>query len=146
MLRGGTKNAAPRRCRKSHGAMIQETAAERLRPRKTRLAIEDARRQAPSWSDCVRSLVKVGTKAYASAPPAIRVNSISGSRLAALKASIWALVPKVRETNTHVTSAARLERTNAAMTVPAARAISRFAVLLVSVPGVDYSGRTARSR
>lgn len=90
--------------------------------------------------------MKVGTKAEANAPPAMRVNKISGRRLAALNASIWALVPKARETKTHLINPATLETTNAAMTVLAARAIWRSAFVGMVVTGEDYSRRSACAR
>ena len=78
---------------------------------------------APSRSSLARNPVKVGTKAEASAPPAIRLKSTSGMVMAALKESISMPVPKARATSIWRTNPTTLLNIKATITVPAARAI-----------------------
>src|SRR5574341_440402 len=105
---------------------------------KIKLKMDDARRQAPLRSPWVRSGVKVGINAEARAPPATRLKSVSATRLAALKASIWGCVPKAPATRICRTSPARLLSTKASITVPAARAICWLALGGSSLTEVDY--------
>ncbi len=105
-------------------------AASRLKidkSRNTRLAIADDKNQAFLRSPFAKKSVTVGTKADASAPPAIRLNNRSGKVAAALNASMTSCVPNARETRTWRTRPTRLLNTKAAMTVAAARAIWRLA-------------------
>jgi hypothetical protein len=60
------------------------------------LATAEASFQARSRCSCASSPVKVGMNAEPNAPPAIRLNSSSVTRLAALNESRSALVPKAR--------------------------------------------------
>ncbi len=103
-----------------------------------RLEMAEASRQALPFSPWVSRPVKVGKNADASAPPATRLKSVSETRLAALKASISACVPKAPATRTWRSSPVRLLSTKATITVPAARAIWRFADEAVEVIGDDY--------
>ncbi len=72
--------------------------------------------------------MKVGTKAEASAPPAIRLNRISVRRLAAEKASSRELVPKAWEIRTVAARPVRLESAIPTITTLAARAMRRLPV------------------
>ncbi len=98
----------------------------------------EASRQASRLSPWVSNPVKAGKNAEANAPPAIRLKSVSETRLAALKASISACVPKAPATRIWRSKPVRLLRTKATITVPAARAIWRLADEAVEVIGIDY--------
>ena len=92
-----------------------------------RLKIEEARRQA-SWRFSFASkLVKVGIKADPSAPPATRVNRVSGIRFAVIKASMASEVPKALATRICLSKPVKLLITKADVTRLAARAIWRLA-------------------
>ena len=99
---------------------------------------EEASFQAPRWSSLVRKPVKVGMKAEARAPPATRLKSSSVMRLAALKESRSAEVPKALVRTVLRSTPIRLEKTKAAITVRAARAIRRLAVWVGA--GEDIEG------
>ncbi len=67
----------------SQGAANQHSKEIDPRAMRTKLATAEARRHAPLWSRRVKKSVKVGKKAEAKAPAAMRLKSVSGSRLAA---------------------------------------------------------------
>ncbi len=116
-----------RTCGTNHGAASQITAETAVISSKTMLAIEAARRQAPASSSRARKVAKVGMKADASAPPAIRLNRISVSRLAALNASSSGFVPNAREISIVARMPMTLESAIPIMTTLVARAIRRAA-------------------
>ena len=120
------------------GANSAARALVTVRIRVIRFPIDEASCQAPDRSSVVKAPVKVGMNADAKAPPATRLNNRSGNRAAALKASISALVPNACETRIWRIRPVMLLRTNAAITVPAARAIWRLAVPRVSLTRCDY--------
>ena len=79
-------------------------------------------------SPLVSSPVNVGMKADPSAPPAIRTNNVSDTRLAARKASISGEVPNVVAFRIRLARLAILLNSKAIITLPAERAIWRLAV------------------
>jgi len=107
----------------NQGAANQHVRDTNPRITRTRFATDEARRQAPEWSSRVRKPVNVGRKAEANAPPAIRLKRVSGSRLAAKKASRSPLVPKAREIRIELAKPVRLEATKPIITTLAARTI-----------------------
>jgi hypothetical protein len=98
-----------------------------------KFAIAEANSQAFFFSPLANRAAKVGINAEDNAPPATRLNNVSETLLAALKASISAWVPKAFATRICRASPVRLQRMNATITVPAARAICRLAARLVSL-------------
>ena len=119
------------------GAAIQTRAAAMPIPRMSRFPMPEARRQAPERLFCVSRVANIGMKADAKAPPAIRLNKISGTLLAEKKASRETPVPKTPEYSMRLSRPIRLESANPAITMPAPRAIwasgERFTAL-------DYTG------
>jgi hypothetical protein len=87
----------------------------------------------------VRNVAKVGINAELSTPPASNVKSVSDTRLAAKKADNSALAPKVRATRMLRSNPINWLMMNATITVPAARAICLFALLVLSFMKVDYT-------
>jgi hypothetical protein len=83
--------------------------------------------------------VNVGIKAELSTPPASKVKSVSDTRLAAIKEDSSALAPKVRATKMLRANPVSWLMMKASITVPAARAICLFAVLVLSFMKVDYT-------
>ena len=109
------------------------------------LAIDEVRYQAFLRSPFARKSVTVGTKAEASAPPAIRLKRMSGKVEAALYASMTSCVPNALDTRIWRTRPTRLLNTKAAITVLAARAIWRFAEVGWLFTQLDYILRDKNS-
>src|SRR5512138_2208905 len=103
------------------------------------LAIWEASRQAESLSPRASRPVKAGMKADPSAPPATSRKSVSETRLAKKKASSCAEAPNSRATMMPRTRPAIWPKRMANITVAAARAIWRVALVgLDAVMEEDY--------
>src|SRR5512139_3781973 len=116
---------------------MEASRAARVRTSVTRLISDEASRQADDFSLRTRSPVNVGRKAEPSAPAAIKVKRVSLTRLAETNASTWA-AGNASAIRILLTSPRIWPKRIANMTVPAARAICRLALLEV-VTREDYN-------
>ena len=99
----------------------------------------------PGLEELVVDNVRTGRLKFSlDAPPAIKTNKVSETRLAARKASICPWVPKVVPIRIRLTRLARLLKTSATITVPAARAIWRSADCVSLLTTRDYNSRRCR--
>ena len=80
----------------------------------------------------------MGMNAEPNAPPAIRLNNVSETRLAARKASISGEVPKVVALMIRLARLVRLLSSRAIITLPAERAIWRLALSWIRVTELNY--------
>jgi hypothetical protein len=118
----GTSKKSPRLTKT--GAKIQTKTLTATKTANTTWTTPEASLQAPRRSSRVRKPVKVGINAEPSAPPAIKLNSSSVTRLAALNESSSALVPKAWVMTIPRTTPTRLLMMYASITRLAARAIT----------------------
>src|SRR5512139_1573234 len=116
---------------------MEASRAAMVRTSVTRLISDEASRQADGFSLRTSRAVKVGRKAEPSAPAAISVKRVSLTRLAETKASTWA-AGNASAIRILLTSPRTWPKRIANITVPAARAIWRLALLEV-VTREDYN-------
>ncbi len=121
------------------GAKIHIKAATMISAISRVLSTPDARRQAFSFSLRVSKPVNMGINAEPKAPPAVRLNSSSVTRLAALKESRSAEVPNAPETTMPRKMPIMVLKMYANMTTEAARAICLPAVLPVEAKDGSFS-------
>ena len=144
-LTGSVKPGA-RILRTTHGAKMAMAIPRTMKMIVMMLAMAEASSQAFSRSPRVKSVVKVGMKADASAPPAINWYKISGRRLEALKASFETPVPKAHVISMEESKLNTWPSMMASITVPASRAMRRFSIFSGVVESIHRIINQIRSR